>query len=155
MRSLRRIFAGGVLAACVAVSGGYALAGNWVAGELPAEFSNDGDSAFVSEDPRRFNSLQVISKESAKLTQRVAKCYESAARNHNAGRPTLLVGCLANARQKYSLKLAKIEVKAPGLPGCHDYATEPDLAEAWVLESMPDLLCASPGGAFLDRGALY
>lgn len=153
--SLRRMLGSAVLTGWLLVSCGVANAGTWVAGELPDEFTNEGSSAFVSADPKLFKNQQVISKEAAKLTQRVSKCYEAAARNYGKGQPTLLVGCLSSARQKYLAKLAKVEAKGPGLPPCHDYAAEPDLAEAYLLDSMPDLLCASPDGAYVDGVVLF
>ncbi|MFP6663419.1 MAG: hypothetical protein VCC00_04385 [Deltaproteobacteria bacterium] len=130
-------------------------AGTYIAGELPAEFTNPGERAWIPTDPAMLKNEMKISKESAKLTQRIAKCYQAGARNYSQGKPTRLTDCLAKAREKYLKILAKVEAKAPGLPLCHDYSAEPDLAEAYLQAAVGDLLCASPAGAYIDGPVLY
>ena len=124
--------------------------GEYVPGELPAELTNPGEQAWVPTDPKVLKNTQVLSREVAKLSLRNSKCHGVAARNFSNGKATGLEACLTRVRDKYLDKLEKIRAKEPGALSCHDYATEPDATTAYVKDSLGSLLCASPGGAFLD-----
>ena len=129
---------------------GLGTAAPYVSGPLSPDFSNPGEQAWLPTDARMFTNQMAISKEQTKLLQRNAKCYTIGAKNYSKGKPTLLFACLDKAEGKYQAKLLKILAKVPGLPTCHAYQQEADLAQDTVGAAIPDMLCASPEGAFVD-----
>ena len=133
---------------------GLGVAAPYLSGELPSDFTNPGEQAFLPTDPKMLSNQMAISKEQTKLLQRNAKCYTNGARNYSKGKPTLLFECLASAEAKYEAKLEKIKAKTVGLPACHAYDQEAALGQDIVAQAVPGLLCASPEGAFIDGAVI-
>lgn len=133
---------------------GWGSAAPYSSGPLPPEFTNPGDQAWLPTEPKMFVNQMAISKEQTKLLQRSAKCYTIGAKNYSKGKPTLLFECLASVEAKYQLKLEKIRTKPEGLPVCHAYEEEAALSMDSIGAAIPDLLCASPEGAFVDGAVI-
>ena len=133
---------------------GWGSAAPYSSGPLPPEFTNPGDQAWLPTEPKMFVNQMAISKEQTKLLQRSAKCYTIGAKNYSKGNPTLLFACLASVEAKYQLKLEKIRTKPEGLPVCHAYEEEAALSMDSIGAAIPDLLCASPEGAFVDGAVI-
>ena len=144
-----------IFAACLVIGfAGLGAAAPYLSGQLPAEFTNPGDEAYLPSDPKMFSNQLAVSKEHTKLLQRSAKCYTNGAKNYSKGKPTKLFECLSAVEEKFQLKLEKIRAKNVGLPTCHAYSQEFVLAEDVVAKAAPDLLCASPEGAFVDGAVI-
>ena len=143
------------VATFLVVFAGWGNAAPYVSGVLDSAFTNVGEEAWLPTEPRMFTNEMAVSKEQIKLLQRNIKCYKKSAQNYAKGKPILLSECLAVTEGKYQAKLGKILEKLPGLPACHDYPSESSLAGDFLQESVPDLLCASPDGAFVDGAVIF
>jgi len=90
---------------------------------LPAEFG----AGFLPPDSGTQKNVQKASKELAKLWASIEKCYSKGVGNVSKGKPDGVTACLADPAKgvvpKYEAAIAKVAAKAPGLPGCADFAT--------------------------------
>ena len=128
-----------------------AAAGTYVTGALPSEFG----AGWIPSDPAILKNVQKASKEGAKLSASVEKCYSKGAANYSKGKATGVDTCLNDVKKgvipKYVAKVNKIAAKAPGLPPC---SQDPNTSSA-VISSLVKgfnglVYCQSPSGAFVD-----
>jgi hypothetical protein len=89
----------------------------------------------------------------------VEKCYAKGAANYSKGKATGVGTCLTDAKRgvipKYQAKISKIAGKAPGLPGCHDFAADAGVIASLVKGFNALTYCQSPSGAFVDGTAHF
>ena len=130
--------------------------GSALAGEpLPAIFTLPGQPAFVPPDSSTQRNLASASKELARLSTTFEKCYSKGIRNVSKGKEHNLELCLGRAQARFEAKIAALELKGEGLPGCTNFramALEIGL-ERQNLNGLQ--YCASPAGAIVDGPILY
>jgi hypothetical protein len=143
------------VALALALSASVALAGTYVTGPLPSEFGG----GFIPSDPAILKNVQKASKEGAKLSASVEKCYSKGAANYSKGKATGVSTCLNDPSKgvlpKFNAKIAGIAAKAPGLPPCHNFAGDGALIASLVKGFNPQVYCQSPSGAFVDGTASF
>jgi hypothetical protein len=138
------------VAVAIALSASAAFAGTYVTGPLPSEFGG----GYIPQDPAVLKNVQKASKEGAKLSASVEKCYSKGAANYSKGKATGVQSCLNDLSKgvliKYAAKIQSIATKAPGLPPCHNYGADGLLIASLVKGFNPQVYCQSPSGAFVD-----
>ena len=138
------------LALAFALSASAAFAGTYVSGALPAEFGG----GFIPPNPSILKNVQKASKEGAKLSASVEKCYSKGAANYSKNKATGVAACLNDPSKgvvpKFQAKISGIDSKAPGLPNCHDYSADGPLIASLVKGFNALTYCQSPSGAFVD-----
>lgn len=144
-------FVSTTLSLAVALSATVALAGTYVTGPLPSEFGG----GFIPTDPGILKNVQKASKEGAKLSASIEKCYSKGAANYSKGKATGVSTCLNDPAKgvlpKYQAKVAGIAAKAPGLPPCAGTpGSSATLIAGLVKGFNPLVYCQSPSGAFVD-----
>ena len=148
-------FVSTTVALALALSASVALAGTYVTGELPSEFG----AGFIPPNPAILKNVQKASKEGAKLAASVEKCYSKGAANFSKGKATGVSSCLNDPSKgvlpKYTAKINGIAAKAPGLPPCHNYASDGALIAGLVKGFNGQVYCQSPSGAFVDGTASF
>lgn len=141
------------VALAVALSASAVFAGTYVTGALPTEFGG----GYIPPDPAVLKNIQKASKEGAKLSASVEKCYSKGAANFSKGKATGVQACLNDLNSgvliKYAAKIQSINQKAPGLPPCHNYVGDGVLIAGLVKGFNPSVYCQSPSGAFVDGAA--
>jgi len=146
-------FVSTTVALAVALSASVALAGTYVTGALPSEFG----AGFIPPNPGILKNVQKASKEGAKLAASVEKCYSKGAANYSKGKATGVSTCLSDPSKgvipKYVAKVNGIAAKAPGLPDCHNYASDGGIIAGLVKGFNGLTYCQSPSGAFVDGTA--
>ncbi len=139
------------LTLAIALSASVALAGTYVTGPLPSEFGG----GFIPTNPSILKNVQKASKEGAKLSASVEKCYSKGAANYSKGKPTGVSTCLNDPAKgvlpKYVAKVQGIAAKAPGLPPCAGTPGANGATIASLVKGFNSLVyCQSPSGAFVD-----
>ena len=142
-------FLGITIGLAVAFSASTALAGVYVSGALPSEFSG----GYVSPNPDVFKAAGKASKENAKLASGLGKCYSKGASNIAKGKASGVDSCVNNTKKgvipKFLAKIAKTASKSP-LPACHNFQVDAPTIRALVKGFSGIVYCQSPSGAFLD-----
>jgi len=144
-------FVGISLALALSLSSSAALAGTYVTGALPPEFG----AGFIPPNPGILKNVQKASKEGAKLSASIEKCYSKGAANYAKGKATGVSTCLSDPSKgvvpKYVAKVQGIAAKAPGLPDCQGVPGSNGLLVANLVKGFNSLTyCQSPSGAFVD-----
>jgi len=125
------------------------------ADRLPSIFTLPNQTAFVPTDSSTQRNLASASKELARLSTTFEKCYTKGVRNISKGKPHKLEVCLGRAQARFEAKLAAIENKGSGIPGCADFR-QMALAIGLGHQNLNGLqYCASPAGAMVDGPILY
>ena len=136
----------------VALSASVAMAGVYVSGPLPSEFSG----GFASPNPDVFKAVGKASKEGSKLAGGLAKCFSKGASNFSKGKASGVDTCINNSKKgvisKFYAKIAKTASKSP-LPTCHNFALDGNLIRTITKGFNPAVYCQSPSGAFLDQAS--
>ncbi len=141
---------GTMTALVVALSASVALAGTYVSGPLPSEFTG----GYLPPDPNAYKAIAKSSTEGSKLAGGLSKCYSKGAKNVSKGLPSGVNECISNSKKgvvtKYLAKQAKIASKSP-LPPCGiGGTTAANLLTVLVSSFNGVVYCQSPSGAFLD-----
>ena len=149
-------FVSTTLSLAVALSATVALAGTYVTGELPSEFG----AGFIPPNPAILKNVQKASKEGAKLSASVEKCYSKGAANYSKGKSSGVSACLNDPAKgvlpKYQAKINGIAAKAPGLPPCAGTPGSTGPTIAALVKGFNGLVyCQSPSGAFVDGSASF
>ena len=141
---------GTTTAFAVALWASAALAGVYVSGPLPSEFSG----GTIGPNPDVFKANLKAYGAGTKLSSAASKCFGKGAQNVAKGKPSGVDTCINNSKKgilpKYIAKDAKILPKAPCGIGA---ATAGPLVVGLVKSFNPNIYCQSPSGAFLDTAA--
>ena len=141
---------GTTTAFAVALWASAALAGVYVSGPLPSEFSG----GTIGPNPDVFKAMGKGYSNGLKLSAGASKCYSKGASNIAKGKPSGVDTCINNSKKgiipKYIAKDAKILPKAPCQLGA---STAGPLVVGLVKSFNPQIYCQSPSGAFLDTAA--
>ncbi len=137
---------GTMTALAVALSASAALAGVYISGPLPSEFSG----GYIPDNPDLFKSMGKGSKEGSKLSGGVAKCFSKGAKNVSKGKPTGVEECINGTKKgvvtKYNAKIAGLTP----VSGCSNPSAGDSVVS--ITKSFNGLIyCQSPSGAFLDQ----
>ena len=139
-------FIGTMTAFAVALSASAALAGVYVSGPLPSEFSGGS----ISPNPDINKNQGKGYKEGSKLAQGILKCLSKGAKNFTKGKASGLDTCVNNSKKgvipKFNAKVAGLTPSAPcslgTAAGTSLNAIVRGLNAVWY--------CQSPSGAFID-----
>ena len=135
-----------------ALSASVAMAGVYISGPLPSEFSG----GFASSNPDVFKAVGKASKEGSKLTGGLVKCFSKGAKNFSKGKATGVDTCINNTKKgvltKFYAKIAKAASKSP-LPPCHNFTLDGTTILTITKGFNPAVYCQSPSGAFLDQAS--
>ncbi|MDG2307345.1 MAG: hypothetical protein P8R42_22390 [Candidatus Binatia bacterium] len=150
-------FLGTMTALAVALSASAAMAGVYVSGPLPSEFTNlvpSLSSGFIPPNPDVFKAVSKASKEGSKLAGGLSKCFSKGAKSVSKGSASGVDTCINDAKKgvltKYFAKIASIASKSP-LPACHNFALDGNLIRVLTKTFNPQVYCQSPSGAFIDH----
>ena len=143
-------FIGTMTAFAVALSASAALAGVYVSGPLPSEFSG----GYISPNPDINKSQGKGYKEGSKLAGGIAKCLSKGAKNVSKGKAAGLNTCLNDSKKGV---IPKFNAKVAGITPGADCSLG-TAAGGSVLSIIKGLnstyYCQSPSGAFVD-GVLF
>ena len=143
-------FIGTMTAFAVAFSASAALAGVYVSGPLPSEFSG----GYISPNPDINKSQGKGYKEGSKLAGGIAKCLSKGAKNVSKGKASGLNTCLNDTKKgvipKFNAKVAGI---TPGAD-CSLGSSSGPLVLSILKNLNAAFYCQSPSGAFVD-GVLF
>ena len=138
---------GTTTAFAVALWASAALAGVYVSGTLPSEFSG----GTIGPNPAVFKAMGKGYSNGLKLSAGAGKCYSKGASNVAKGKASGVDTCINNSKKgilpKFIAKAAKIVPTAPCQQGPE--VTGP-LVVGLVKTFNPNIYCQSPSGAFLD-----
>jgi len=137
-------------AAAIILGASIAIAGTYVSGPLPSEFSG----GFVPPSPDTLKGIDKAAKQGSKLAGKASKCYTKGAKNVSKGKPSGVDECINNTKKgvlaKYEAGIAKVASKFP-LPPCHDFVADGAVIKNLTKLFNPQIYCQSPSGAFLDQ----
>ena len=137
---------GTMTALAVALSASAALAGVYVSGPLPSEFSGGS----ISPNPDIDKNQGKGYKEGSKLAAGISKCLSKGAKNFTKGKATGVDTCINDTKKgvltKFSSKVSGLSPTAPCALGT---AAGPSVL-AIVKGLNSALYCQSPSGAFID-----
>ena len=137
---------GTMTALAVALSASAALAGVYVSGPLPSEFSGGS----ISPNPDINKSQGKGYKEGSKLASGISKCLSKGAKNFTKGKATGVDTCINNTKKGVIPKFnSKISGLSPSAPCALGTAAGPAVL-AIVKGLNSALYCQSPSGAFID-----
>ena len=143
-------FLGTMTALAVALSASVAMAGVYVSGPLPSEFTG----GYVSPNPDVMKAVGKASKEGSKIAAGASKCFSKGASNVSKGKASGVDTCINNSKKgvlpKYAAKIAGTAAKSP-LPACHNFQDDGPFIVSLVKGFNGLIYCQSPSGAFIDQ----
>jgi len=143
-------FLGTMTVLAIGLSASVAMAGFYISGPLPSEFSGGS----VPSNPDLMKAMGKGQKEGSKLAAGLAKCYSKGAANFSKNKATGVDACIHNTKKGVVTKyLAKAGSLTPTAPCALDVNASAGLVGSLVKSFNPLIYCQSPSGAFIDQAA--